>query len=349
MDNQQRFLKRVVIPQSDSESSRSRSSSCSRSRRRSQSRRKRPRHSRNSQERSRRGWAHSSTHTHGASHTSLPSTSRLDDDGGTSVNALVSTLLEFMQNMKKDSNHERFPGMNVIPEFDPCKRNQTIHTWLSKVNESASIYGWTDKQTAYYALPKLVGLAKRWYQGLPSVKFSWSEWEYKLASAFPSEQNFGQLLTEMLVCKAQVNDSLEEYFYEKMVLLNRCKISGKDAIDCILFGIEDGSIRASAEAAQFREPDKLLAYLRNVKSKTPAQALSGTNLVGTSDSLINILGEDFGSIGEVVNNDESNNHLENRQTDGSKTTRNEISEYISKSQSKQKGRFDDKELKFVLM
>lgn len=38
--------------------------------------------------------------------------------------------------------------------------------WLHKVNECASIYGWTEKQLVYYALPKLRGLAQRWYEGV---------------------------------------------------------------------------------------------------------------------------------------------------------------------------------------
>lgn len=274
--------KRFPSPETDSEASCSGSSSRSRSR----SRRRPPLHKRlrrrRSRERSRRDRYRIRSRTRSSSQVPRPSTSRPNNEGTSET--LISTLLEFMQSVKKDSNSERFPVMNVIPEFDPSKRNQTIHTWLSKVNECASIYGWTDKQIAYYALPKLVGLAQRWYQGLPSVKFSWSEWESKLTLAFPSEENYGQLLTEMLACRARFNDSLEEYFYDKMVLLNRCKIKGKDAIDCILFGIEDRSVRTSAEAAQFREPDKLLVYLRNVKANKKQDKSNVTMQAGTSDN-----------------------------------------------------------------
>lgn len=180
-------------------------------------------------------------------------------------NDLLQAFKEIVQTMKTTNNTERFTEMNVIPEFDPSKRNQTIDMWIIKVNECASIYDWTERQIIYYALPKLEGLAQRWYQGLPSLLFTWSEWQDKLRLAFPSDENYGQLLTGMLACKGRYGDSLEEYFYEKMVLLNRCNITGKNAIDCILFGIEDRSVRTSAEAAQFTEPDKLLVFLRNIK------------------------------------------------------------------------------------
>lgn len=183
-----------------------------------------------------------------------------------SSNILVTAFKELIQNMKAtDGSTERYPVLNVVPEFDPSKRNQTIDIWISKVNECGKIYNWTDRQTIHYALPKLMGLAQKWYQGLPSLLFSWTEWQSKLKLAFPSDENFGQLLTDMLVCKAKYGESLEEYYYQKMVLLNRCNIFGKNAIDCILFGIEDRSVRTSAEAAQFKEPDKLLVFLRNVR------------------------------------------------------------------------------------
>lgn len=181
-------------------------------------------------------------------------------------NIILSTFKDLLQTMKTEGNSERYPTLNVIPEFDPLKRNQSINMWITKVNECAMIYNWSERQTIHYALPKLTGLAQKWYQGLPSLLFSWDEWQNKLKLAFPSEENYGQLLTEMLACKARFGDSLEEYFYEKTTLLNRCNIFGKNAIDCILFGIDDRSVRTSAEAAQFIDPDKLLVYLRNVKS-----------------------------------------------------------------------------------
>lgn len=181
-------------------------------------------------------------------------------------NMILATFKELIQTMKTtDRGSEHFPVLNVLPEFDPSKREQTIDMWINKVNECALIYKWTERQTIHYALPKLMGLAQKWYQGLPSMLFSWTEWQNKLRLAFPSDENFGQLLTDMLVCKAKYGESLEEYYYQKTVLLNRCNIFGKNAIDCILFGIEDRSVRTSAEAAQFTEADKLLVFLRNVR------------------------------------------------------------------------------------
>lgn len=62
---------------------------------------------------------------------------------------------------------------NVVPEFDPSNKTQTIECWLKKVNECALIYGWDEKQVVHFSLQKLTGLAKKWLEALPTVVFTW--------------------------------------------------------------------------------------------------------------------------------------------------------------------------------
>ncbi|KAH9641932.1 hypothetical protein HF086_011682 [Spodoptera exigua] len=104
--------------------------------------------------------------------------------------------------------------------------------WISKVDECAEIYNWNDRQTVHYALPKLVGHAKTWYQGLPTIRHSWKEWKVLLRESFPSTENYAELLTEMLNRRARPGDSLELYYFSKINLLNRCKIFGHDSNIC---------------------------------------------------------------------------------------------------------------------
>ncbi|CAH2100996.1 unnamed protein product [Euphydryas editha] len=144
-------------------------------------------------------------------------------------------------------------------------KNQTITDWLAKVDECAEIYEWSEREIIHYALPKLVGLAKSWYESLSSVKFSWVEWKTKLTASFPCSDNYAELLTEMLALKVKYGEPLERYYYSKLNLLNRCQITGKKAVDCILYGIEDRAIKVGAQAVQFKSPEKVLKYLKSVK------------------------------------------------------------------------------------
>ncbi|KAL4703940.1 hypothetical protein ACJJTC_007866 [Scirpophaga incertulas] len=136
--------------------------------------------------------------------------------------------------------------LNVVPEFDPSDNSQNIESWIHKINECASIYLWNETQKCHYALAKLRALAKRWYQGLPSVLFTWDQWVEKLKAAFPSTENYGDLLQRMLQFRCKMGQPLDVYYYEKMILINKCEISGRNAVECLVHGIDDKFIRMSA-------------------------------------------------------------------------------------------------------
>lgn len=145
---------------------------------------------------------------------------------------ILSDLVKTLANQRSEGN--KFPMLgNVIPEFNPMQKDQTVHSWLNKVDECAQLYRWGDDQIIHYALPKLVGVAKVWYQA-STMSFSWQEWKAKLIESFPSSDDYAELLTELLSKRVKFNESLELYYYEKLNLLNRCEIKGKRAVDCIL-------------------------------------------------------------------------------------------------------------------
>lgn len=197
-----------------------------------------------------------------------------------SIDQLVEALKVIAQSNSNQSNSSDkidFHHNNPIPEFDPSKREQTMTMWLHKVNECAGIYKWSERQIIHFAIPKLRGVAQRWYQGLPTVLFSWPEWQEKLSAAFPSTENYGQMLSDMLAKRAHFGESLEDYFYDKVALINRCDIKGKRAVECILHGIDDRSVRLGAEAVQYDDPDKLLPYLRNVRNVKPTTERRNNN------------------------------------------------------------------------
>lgn len=196
-------------------------------------------------------------------------TLRNDGSGHNSNNLLMPT--------QAFSSH-----INVIPEFDPSDNSQNIESWIHKVNECAQIYSWNEKQTCHYALTKLTGLAKRWYQGLPTLLFTWDQWVDKLKLAFPSTENYGDLLQRMLQLRCKIGQALDVYYYEKMILINKCEITGRKAVGCLVHGIDDKFVRMSANASRFDEPEQLYSYI-----KTLAQSDSSSNLVYKRQTMLN--------------------------------------------------------------
>ncbi|KAL0803248.1 hypothetical protein ABMA28_017286 [Loxostege sticticalis] len=201
------------------------------------------------------------------------------------MNVNLKDFMNFMCSFKPDYSEKLTFDKNMVPEFDPTVKNHRIENWITKVNECAQIYKWTDQQTSHFALPRLVGHAKRWYEGLKSINRTWVEWQECLKRAFPSETNFGALLSEMLARRYKLGDSLDEYYYEKMVLLNACDITGKKAVDCIIYGLDDRTLKASASSARFNHPEDLLGFLKDMcrehidrSSKNKLQSTSNNSI-----------------------------------------------------------------------
>lgn len=178
---------------------------------------------------------------------------------------LMDRFLSILEKVKSSDKPKLAFNANVVPEFDPLSKDQTIITWITKVEECAEIYGWEEREIIHYSMPKLCGVAKTWYQGLTSVLHTWPEWKKKLLESFPCREDYAELLTEMLAKKVKYGESLEHYYYAKINLLNRCNISGKQAVDCLLYGVEDRAVKVGAQAAQFRDPKQVLKYFKTVK------------------------------------------------------------------------------------
>ncbi|XP_061714708.1 uncharacterized protein LOC133523244 [Cydia pomonella] len=177
----------------------------------------------------------------------------------------VLQLISSLQGGNKDKAHHLNNSQlnNVVPEFDPSSKAQSIDSWIHKVNECVKIYDWNEKQAIHFALQKLTGLAKKWFESLPSVVYSWDEWQTKLKKAFPNEQNYGRLLEEMLARTTRAGEHYREYFYDKLTLLYRCEIREKKAVQCIVHGILDKSVRNGAQTLNCEEPEDLLDYLNS--------------------------------------------------------------------------------------
>lgn len=69
---------------------------------------------------------------------------------------------------------------------------------------------------------------------------------------------------EMLDRKMKLGESVDDYYYDKITLLNACDIKSKKAVDCLIHGIEDRMIRSGASSARLSDPEDLLKFLKDL-------------------------------------------------------------------------------------
>ena len=68
----------------------------------------------------------------------------------------------------------------------------------------------------------------------------------------------------MLKVRCKFGQSFDNYYYERLALLNKCEITGSKAVGRLIHGLDDKFVRMSASACMFNKPEKLLSYLKTI-------------------------------------------------------------------------------------
>lgn len=174
--------------------------------------------------------------------------------------SLTSVMASFVEKISNNQQDLMAKGESV-PTFDPNDYNQASTSWCNKVDELRKIFGWSEEVTIYLALAKLRGLAETWYKGLSSLTNTWEEWKRKLQAAFPPQRDMYETLGKMMRRRKRREENYAQYFHEMLSLVSACKITGADAVSCIIGGIDDHVIKAGAKAGKHQTPESLYEYL----------------------------------------------------------------------------------------
>lgn len=173
---------------------------------------------------------------------------------------LAETLSSIMQSGSRTSNH--FLSAKFLPEFDSEASKFDVDDWLEKVNNCATVYNWEDKTKLFFAVCKLRGNAKIWYDELPNPPLTWEVFSRMITRQFTGELGFGKLLKEAVLYTSTPGQDLKTYCFLKVGKSNRLKLdlSEDKLVDFVAEGIHDDRIRATILASRC----KSLADLNNL-------------------------------------------------------------------------------------
>ncbi|XP_074040792.1 uncharacterized protein [Leptinotarsa decemlineata] len=123
---------------------------------------------------------------------------------------------------------------------------------------------------------RLSGLARKWYDNLSSYELSWNEWKTLLLKSFPEHQDYATSLRKLLNRRKLPSEGWEEYYFDKMDMINACEIKPKHAVSCLIDGIDNPTMLIREEQA------------RELKLKINA---SSVTITGYGASKVSVLGE----------------------------------------------------------
>ena len=100
--------------------------------------------------------------------------------------------------------------------------------WIEKVDQLAKINGWDDNTKVFHMQGRLVGLARKWYDNRPTYDLNWTEWKELLLKSFPEHQDYATAIRKMINRYKKANESWEEYYFDKLELINACEIINQE-------------------------------------------------------------------------------------------------------------------------
>ena len=131
----------------------------------------------------------------------------------------------------------------ILPEFDPVKNEIGVDEWIEKVEEYGEIYEWTDMEICHYALLKMKGVAKTVVQSIRPTPVNWNAWKEQLRLYFPQIQTQVSKTLSAQKYKKGKDQSVVEYFYEKLALCNKAGMRPGEMVEWIVDGYDNSRIR----------------------------------------------------------------------------------------------------------
>jgi len=189
---------------------------------------------------------------------------------------VVEKLLEFTVNNARENaersrdrtEHDRVTiNGDDVPTFDPAEeKGLKAADWLISVEQIKELHRWSDNAAIHFAVAKLKGSARIWWNNLSEKRLSWEDFHQQVLEAFPKCENYADLTRRMVDRRKRNNESYIEYYYEKMALLGKIGFTGQMAIDCLADGITDPFVRSQVRSGVYSTPGKLLEYLSSVNT-----------------------------------------------------------------------------------
>jgi hypothetical protein len=83
-----------------------------------------------------------------------------------------------------------------------------------------------------------------------------------------SDHDFASTLRQLVDQVQQPNETMKQYYFGKLDLLQVCNITDKEAVSCLIDGLMDHTLKNGAKAERYETPEQLYAkYLSTLTAE----------------------------------------------------------------------------------
>jgi hypothetical protein len=116
---------------------------------------------------------------------------------------------------------------------------------------------------------RLTGLARTWYDNLTTFTYTWEEWKALLVRTFRDHHDFASTLRQLVNRVKQSNETMTQYYFGKINLLQACNITGKEAVSCLIDGLTGHTLQNGVKSGRYETPESLYTeYLSTLAAET---------------------------------------------------------------------------------
>jgi hypothetical protein len=147
---------------------------------------------------------------------------------------------------------------DCIHEFIPGQPNQTSAKWVDKIDQLARANRWDENTTIQLMQNRLAALSRTWYDtsNMLTYTYTWEEGKKLLIKTFPDYHDFASTLRQSVNRMKRPNETMTQYYFGKMKLLQGCNITNKEAVSCLIEGLMDRTLKNGAKAGRYGTPEQ---------------------------------------------------------------------------------------------
>lgn len=202
--------------------------------------------------------------------TSEPSQQKKPGDRLQRLEEMVELLVTNKSSKGSEASDTKTVNYN---EFIPGDNTFTTTMWLNKINNECLERNFSEKECLQYTQSKMTGLLKAWFKTLDLFDYTWPEIKMLIINTFPDNVDFAATLRLLVNRSKKADETITQYYFSKMYLLEACKITGANAVSVLIDGLNDPYWQQDARSRKFLNPEvfyaEFLAKLPNFGLQQP--------------------------------------------------------------------------------